>query len=179
MTSCHSFTGRGRARPVRQRADRARTRRPRPPSHGLGPRGARPGRSETASVSGRVLATRYGQGVDQTGEVEVEWVRPPSECVVSRRVTVFQRMSMSGWWSISSPTPPRHSRTPARRRSPCHDASSRSRRPWRSHAMPSPSAPVHGGRVEDLHALSLQVDRRSRHRGLKPTVQRRAKNPSR
>ena len=27
---------------------------------------------------------------------------PPSECVVRRSVTVFQRMSMSGWWSMSS-----------------------------------------------------------------------------
>ena len=104
------------------------------------PRGGRPGRSRIAAARGRRPSHPVRTGRRCAGRVRGRGVRPPAECVVRRRVTVFQRMSMSGWWSISSasaPTAFTYANASAKSLPRRVFTSSSS---WRSQAMPSASA---------------------------------------
>ena len=82
---------------------------------GLGARaglvdGLRAALLEPAALGGPVArpaaSTSRAQAVDGAGQRQVEQVRPPESCVVRTRRTVFQRMSMSGWWLAASAAAP-------------------------------------------------------------------------
>ena len=96
------------------------------------------------------------------------WVRPPVECVESRNGMVVHRMSMSGWWFISSARAP----TTATRRMPSAKMSA-SRPSGRIAGLLPPVGEVAGERGLDLvagqqvsHGANLRVSRSAsaRHR---------------